>query len=357
MKILVTGNMGYVGPGVVRRLRASYPDARLTGLDMGYFANILAGPVTLPERRLDVQYFGDVRQPPPEALQGVDAVIHLAAISNDPMGTRFERATLDINHLATVALAAKAKAAGASRFVFASSCSVYGSAGEDSRSEDSAVEPLTAYSRSKVLAEQSLAQLATNGFRVTCLRFATACGPSDRLRLDLVLNDFVAEAMISKTVRVMSDGTPWRPLIDVRDMARAFEWAIGRSGGDDFLIVNVGADEANYQVRDLAEAVAGVIPGTDVWVNPDAAPDRRSYRVSFARFRALAPDFVPRVGLRETVTDLVDTLETTGLRDAVGVRSRFVRLHILSELRSLGLLDAELAWTPPQLVQSISGSA
>jgi nucleoside-diphosphate-sugar epimerase len=346
MNILVTGNMGYVGPGVVQQLRTSYPEARLIGLDMGYFATALAGTDMLPECRVDVQYFGDVRRPPFAALHRVDTVVHLAAISNDPMGNRFERVTLDINRGATVALATQARALGASRFVFASSCSVYGSAGDEPRTEESAVEPLTAYSRSKVLAERDLAELATRDFQVTSLRFATACGMSERLRLDLVLNDFVAEAMVSKTVRVMSDGTPWRPLIHVRDMARAMDWAITRGDREGaFLAVNVGADEANYQVKDLAAAVAKVIPGAEIWVNPNAGPDRRSYRVNFARFRRLAPAHQPQYGLVDTIVELAEGLERMGLKDGRCPRSEFIRLDALSQLRSRGLVNEELTWT------------
>jgi nucleoside-diphosphate-sugar epimerase len=347
MRILITGNMGYVGPGVVQQLRASYPEGRLIGVDMGYFAHVLSGPGIMPECRVDVQYFGDVRRLSPEALHGVDAVVHLAAISNDPMGKHFERVTFDVNHRATVTVATLAKAAGASRFVFASSCSVYGSGSDEPRTEESAVEPLTAYSRSKVLAEVELADLASKDFTVTCLRFATACGLSERLRLDLVLNDFVAEAMISKTVRVMSDGTPWRPLIHVRDMARAIDWAVGRAAGQDhFLIVNAGADEANYQVRELAEAVAGAVPGADVWVNPKAGPDKRSYRVSFARFRELAPSHQPRYRLVDTIAELAEGMEQIGLREGTCPRSRFIRLDVLSELQRRGLVDEALTWTP-----------
>jgi nucleoside-diphosphate-sugar epimerase len=338
--------MGYVGPGVAQQLRASYPHAELVGLDIGYFATALAEAEFLPECRVDVQYFGDVRQPPPAALRDIDAVVHLAAISNDPMGKRFERVTMDVNHGATVALATRARAAGASRFVFASSCSVYGVAGDEPRTEDSSVEPLTAYSRSKVLAERDLADLATKDFQVTSLRFATACGWSERLRLDLVLNDFVAEAMVSKTVRVMSDGTPWRPLIHVRDMARAIDWAIGRvSGNEAFLTVNAGADEANYQVKDLATAVAKVVPGAEIWMNPNAGPDRRSYRVNFARFQRLAPAHQPRYGLVDTIVGLAEGLERMRFKDGRRPRSEFIRLDALAHLQGRGLVDEELAWT------------
>jgi nucleoside-diphosphate-sugar epimerase len=347
VKILVTGNMGYVGPGVVEQLRRSYPEAELAGLDMGYFAAGLTGATVLPESRLDVQHFGDVRRVSSEILHGVDAVVHLAAVSNDPMGNRFEKVTLDINHRATLELAAQARAAGVSSFVFASSCSVYGAAEDSARTEDSPVAPLTAYARSKVLAEQGLADLAGARFRVTCLRFATACGWSDRLRLDLVLNDFVAAALAEKVVRIQSDGTPWRPLIHVRDMARAIDWAVARDrSAGDFVVTNVGADDWNHQVRDLATAVAKVVPGVDIWINPDAVPDRRSYRVSFERFRRLAPAHQPAYDLVSTVTELADGLQRVGFADAGFRSSALIRLNVLAALRAGGLLDDELRWTP-----------
>jgi nucleoside-diphosphate-sugar epimerase len=345
MRILVTGNMGYVGPRVVRHLRAIHPDATLIGLDMGYFGSNLSGPDIMPECRVDLQYFADSRRPPRQALEGVDAVVHLAAISNDPMGRRFERVTFAINHEATISLATAAKAAGISRFVLASSCSVYGAAGSEARTEQSAVAPLTAYAKSKILAEQGLTTLAGRGFQVTCLRFATACGMSERLRLDLVLNDFVAAALATKRVRILSDGTPWRPLIHVDDMARAIEWAIGRDRtAADFVAVNVGADEWNYQIRDLAEAVARELPGVKVSVDTDAAPDPRSYRVSFAEFRRLAPLHQPHCGLTETVRGLADGLTRMRFSDENFRESAFVRLNVLSDLRERGLLDDDLAW-------------
>ena len=163
----------------------------------------------------------------------MDAIVHLAGVSNDPIGNTFEDVTLAINHRATVELAGRAKAAGVGAFVFASSCSIYGQADDAPRVEESELGPLTAYARSKALAERDLAPLADDRFRVTCLRFATACGMSDRLRLDLVLNDFVASAIATGRIDIMSDGTPWRPLIHVADMARAIDWAIDRPGQED----------------------------------------------------------------------------------------------------------------------------
>ncbi|RZK29215.1 MAG: SDR family oxidoreductase, partial [Hymenobacter sp.] len=231
-RILLTGNMGYVGPGVVQQLRQAFPTAELIGYDLGFFAHCLTGAERLPESRLDRQVFGDVRQVPAALLAGVDAVVHLAAISNDPMGKAYEEVTMEVNHQAGIELARQAKAAGVRAFVFASSCSIYGMGGEDAKTETSSVNPLTAYARSKVASEQDLAPLADDDFVVTCLRFATACGWSDRLRLDLVLNDFVASAVATGEISILSDGTPWRPLIHVRDMARAIEWAVTREASN-----------------------------------------------------------------------------------------------------------------------------
>ncbi len=346
MKILITGNMGYVGPVVVQRLRESFPDATLIGLDTGYFAHCLTACDVLPERRVDTQYFCDVRSLPREVLADVDAVVYLAAISNDPMGTQFEGATLAVNHVAACEMAAKAKKNGTKAFVFASSCSVYGCAEDGARTEESGLNPLTAYARSKVLAEQDLAELADESFRVTCLRFATACGMSDRLRLDLVLNDFVASALVARKISILSDGTPWRPLIHVKDMARAIDWAIRRErqNGGDFLTVNVGSNEWNYQVRELAQAVSKVIPGVEININPNAQPDKRSYQVSFDKFRKLAPDFQPRVDLIGAVEDLRTGLEAMSFNDPNFRNSRFIRLNTLRQLTGLGHLTENLEW-------------
>lgn len=348
MKILITGNMGYVGPCVVRQLRASHADAILVGFDAGYFSHCLTSREVLPECRLDVQHFGDVRSVPEGLLSGVDAIVHLAAISNDPMGRKYEDVTLDVNYRATLKLAKQAKTAGVGAFVFASSCSVYGFAEEGARTEESAVNPLTAYARSKVLAERDLAELANREFKVTCLRFATACGMSERLRLDLVLNDFVAGAVAARRIDILSDGSPWRPLIDVKDMARAIEWAITRDvdAGGKFLLVNAGSDEWNYQVRELAEAVAKVIPSVEVSINKAAQPDRRSYKVDFGLFRALAPDYQPRLDLLTTIAGLRDGLEAMGFKDPNFRNSFLVRLNVLSDLERRGLLSDELRWVP-----------
>jgi len=346
MKILITGNMGYVGPLVLRRLRESDPGAELIGYDAGYFAHCLTGAARFPESRADLQYFGDIRRVPEAILQGVDAVVHLCAISNDPMGALFEDVTLAINHGASVELAQKAKRAGVKKFVFASSCSVYGFAEGGPRREEDAVNPLTAYAKSKVDTERDLALLASETFTATCLRFATACGMSDRLRLDLVLNDFVAGALSSKQINILSDGTPWRPLIHVKDMAQAIDWAVQRDhrDGGACLTVNVGSDAWNYQVKDLAAAVARLVPNVEVSINKDAQPDKRSYRVNFDKFTKLAQGFLPAVDLQSAVMDLRDGLMAMKFHDPEFRTGEFMRLVTLKRLRESGQLTDNLIW-------------
>jgi nucleoside-diphosphate-sugar epimerase len=346
MNILITGNMGYVGPALVRIARAELPDARLVGLDTGFFGHCLTGARSLPESLLDRQIFKDVRDVTADDLAGVDAVIHLAALSNDPIGKAYESLTAEINHRASVDIATMAKRAGARRFVFASSCSVYGFAEGGPRDESSELNPLTAYARSKIATERDVEGLADRDFVVTCLRFPTACGMSDRLRLDLVLNDFVAAAVASGRIEILSDGTPWRPLIDIKDMSRAMLWAIGRDpgAGGEFLSVNVGRTEWNYQIKDLAEAVRAEMPQVEVSINENAAPDKRSYQVDFSRFRALAPDHQPRVPLEQSIRELRAGLEGMGFNNHDFRNSDFMRLKVLISLCEHRRLDPDLHW-------------
>lgn len=360
VNILVTGNMGYVGAPVVARLRREWPDSRLRGLDTGYFAHCLCNPSSVPERRLDQQYFADVRELPEGALNGIDAVVHLAAVSNDPVGNAFEAVTVAVNERATVDLARRARDAGARTFVFASSCSMYGFAGEGARTEESELDPLTAYSRSKVAAERAIALLADDDFLVTSLRFGTACGLSERLRLDLVLNDFVASAVAGGKVVLLSDGTPWRPLVHVRDMARAVAWALQREteAGGPFLAVNVGSDSWNYQMRHLAEAVVAAVDGAELQLSPDAQPDRRSYRVDFGLFETLAPEHQPQVGVEETIHELVHALRAIGFQDTEFRRNpSYVRLSLLDALRRDGLLTDDLRWADAAPLAAVTPEA
>jgi nucleoside-diphosphate-sugar epimerase len=347
MKILVVGNMGYVGPGVVSQLRNKYPDSEIIGYDMGYFGNCLSNPPFLSEVKLNRQIIGDVRHFNESIMNNIDTVIYLAAISNDPMGKKYEDITLEVNYKCAIQMAKLAREKGVRTFVFASSCSMYGKADEKAKTENDELNPLTAYARSKVFAERDLKPLATERFIITCLRFATACGYSHRLRLDLVLNDFVASAVASKQITILSDGTPWRPLINVLDMARAIEWAITRSpdNGGQFLAVNAGSNEWNYTVKELAEAVAEIIPGVKISVNPDAPPDKRSYKVNFNLFKQLAPDHQPVRDLKRTIKDLKENLEAIKFDDVNFRESTLMRLKALEKLQTNNHLDENLEWT------------
>ena len=339
--------MGYVGAVLVDHFRSTFPKAELVGYDMAYFGASLINAPVLPESKLDVQVFGDVRAMTVDILKGVDVVIHLAAISNDPMGARYENITLDVNYTSTIQLAQLAKDAGSKVFVFASSCSVYGADEGIPRTEQSDLNPLTTYARSKMFAEKELQLLADDSFIVTCLRFGTACGFSKRLRLDLVLNNFVASAVALGAIKVFSDGTQWRALIHVADMARGMEWAVNRkaSNGGPFLVVNTGSDDWNYQVRELAEVVADEVSGTKIILKKDAAPDKRSYRVSFHLFKLLAPDYQPRYTLRQTIKELQKGLEGVHFRETDLENSHLMRLKVLVGLQNSEDLNDQLEWT------------
>lgn len=344
MKILITGNMGYIGPVLTREIRASLPGAEIWGFDSGYFAHCLTNASYLPECKIDHQIFGDMREFPAEILEGMDAVVHLGAISNDPMGNEYEAVTNAINDAASKNIAREAKNRGVGRFVFASSCSMYGQATGDAKAETDELNPLTAYARSKVAMEQELEQLASEDFQVTALRFATACGMSPRLRLDLVLNDFVACALTTGQITVLSDGSPWRPLIHVRDMSRAILWGLGRDVATDFLAINAGSDQWNYQIRDLATKVAELVPGTEISINTEAPPDKRSYRVNFSLYASLAPDHQPIVDIDMAVLELKTGLAAMNFADGNFRESNYMRLKMLESHIRNGTLTDDLTW-------------
>jgi nucleoside-diphosphate-sugar epimerase len=346
MKIIIAGNLGYVGPSVTNQIRKKFPDAQLIGFDIGYFTHCLSNADFIPEVKLDMQVYADIRKFPDRLLEGVDAVVDLAAISNDPMGNKFEEITLDVNYRAAVELAKKARKAGVKIFVYASSCSMYGAASDYPKKEEDELNPLTAYARSKVYTEKELAPLADDTFKITCLRFATACGFSNRLRLDLVLNDFVAGALINKEISILSDGSPWRPMINTKDMARAIEWGIIRrkENGGNFLAVNTGCNEWNNQIKPLAEAVAKVIPGCKVSINPEGSPDKRSYMVNFDLYKKLAPDHQPVHDLQTTINELRDNLIAMKFNDPRFRESNYIRLRVINGLQEKGYLNQKLEW-------------
>ena len=346
MKILITGNMGYIGPVVIQQLRAAYPGAVLIGYDLGLFGRNLTNTEILPECRVDLQYFNDIRSFPASILPEIDVIVHLAAISNDSIGNNYQDVTMDVNYRASTNLAVLAKKAGVKTFVFASSCSVYGAAAYKLTSEESPVNPLTAYAESKVLTEKALETLADQNFKVTCLRFATGCGMSERLRLGLILNNFAAEALALKKISVSGDGNPWRALINVKDMALAVDWAISRdiSAGGEYLVVNIGHDGGNYQIKELAEAVAEILPDCEVSINKDTPADKRSYKVNFALFQSLAPNFQPQYDLHSSVRELVEGLKAMGFNDQNFGDSNLVRLKVLENLRGKNLITERLTW-------------
>lgn len=346
MRIVVTGCSGYVGPFVTRALRSSTSRAELIGIDAGFFAAQHEGEGPSPMVDMDEVHFVDVRDVKSHHFRGVTSVIHLAALSNDPMGDRYAELTHEVNQVQTIRIAEIARNEGVRFFTFASSASVYGAGSSVPRTESSELAPQTAYARSKVDSELGLQQLANRDFLVTCLRFATACGWSPRIRLDLVLNDFVAAAITTGVITVLSDGTPWRPLIHVRDMARAIEWSVSaeREVLDPYLLTNVGREDWNYQVRDLAEAVAKTIGGIQVHINREAQADARSYRVDFERWRGLAPNHQPVETLEGTIRELADHLRQLRDLDAGFRGSPRVRLHQLQQLRDHGYLDENLRW-------------
>lgn len=339
--------MGYVGSILTQYLKKKYPEIQLIGYDAGYFGHSLTGTNFIPERVISVQNFGDIRDINEQMLRGVDAVVHLAGISNDPIGKEFEDVTEDINRHASLKLAKMAIKEGVKNFIFASSCSMYGQVDGGSRKETDKTNPLTAYARSKIGTEEDLKNISLRDMIFTSLRFATACGWSERLRLDLVLNDFVACAISSGEITVLSDGTPWRPLIDVEDMSRAIDWAITRKkdNGGQYLAINAGKNSSNYQVKDIASAVAELIPKTKISINKDAPPDKRSYSVDFNLYEKLAPEFQPIITLDQSICRLRDGfLKMNFTNKNFRESTYFMRLYTLREHIKNNRLGKDLRW-------------
>ncbi|GIW43245.1 MAG: NAD-dependent dehydratase [Candidatus Binatia bacterium] len=337
-RVVVTGSRGYIGAIVVSELRALQYE--VIGLDAGWFDR-WAWQNRADAGRGNV----DIRDVDAQMLRGAFAVVHLAALSNDPLGSLDPGLTEDINALATARLAQAALAAGVERFVLASSCSVYGAAGADWVDEGSPLRPLTPYADSKCVAERAVVGLAGGGFVPVILRFATVFGFSPSMRLDLVANNLAAWALATGEVRLQSNGRAWRPLVHVRDVARAVVASLrAPAPAVSGQVINVGSNENNFTVASLAEAVSAATDGARILVGRGAAEDHRSYRVRFDKLAALLPSAVPRVSIEQGLAEIVSKLQEKGIDEAQLTRGEFSRLHQLRCLREGGELDNRLRW-------------
>ena len=345
MKILVTGNLGYIGSYLGKYLKERIHGITLVGYDVGFFMQSTTLNDRPIDRYYDIQYYGDVRDIADGFLNGFDVLVNLAAISNDPMGNQFERVTEEINRATVVRLTKYAVNNGVRHVVFASSCSMYGAASDQPKTEKDKTNPLTAYARSKIGVEEDVMSEYLNGTIFTALRFSTACGLTPRTRLDLVLNDFVISAIKYKKISILSDGTPWRPLIHVHDMCRAIEWAISRNDQyNNIQAVNIGSNKWNYQVKELAEAVSESIGNIEVEINPNAPPDKRSYQVDFGLFEKIAPNYLPMKTLSETIEELYSGLKSIHIDEPDFRQSKYIRLQVLQHLINSSLIDKDLRY-------------
>jgi len=337
MKVLVTGHRGYIGVEMVPALRAAGHE--VVGLDTGFYDECdFAAP---PDRVESLTV--DLRDVTPALFEGVDAIAHLGALSNDPLGDLNASLTYDINLHASVRLAEAAKEAGVSRYLFASSCSLYGAGGEGLLDETAEFNPVTPYGESKVRVEQEVGKLADESFSPVYLRNATAYGVSLRLRADIVVNNLVGHAVTTGKVLMQSDGSPWRPLVHIRDIIAAFVACLAAPReaihNEAF---NVGKEGENYRIREVAEIVQEVVPDCEIAFAEGASPDTRNYRVDFSKIRRHVPEFEPEWTVRRGVEELYQAFTGAGLDEATWSDWRYYRLPTIRHLQEEGRMDTEL---------------
>jgi nucleoside-diphosphate-sugar epimerase len=340
MRVLITGHDGYIGSVLAPKIREAGHD--VVGLDSHLFEGCALGraPEKMPAKHMDVR---DVDL---EDLRGFDAVIHLAALSNDPMGDLDPARTFEINHMGSVHIARLAKQAGVGRFIFSSSCSLYGAASpDDLLTESASFNPVTPYGESKVLVERDVSEMADDDFSPTFLRNATVYGYSPRLRLDLVVNDLVASACATGEILIKSDGTPWRPLVHVEDVAGAFLAALEapREAVHNEAF-NIGRTQENHQIRDVAEMVRVAVTKSRVTYAEGGGPDERCYRVDFSKAEDSLPHFRPRWTVQEGVRQLADAYSRHGLKASDLSSPQFIRLRRIQALLDAGELAPDLRW-------------
>lgn len=321
--ILIIGNLGYVGSKLTEMI--DYKKYFVYGLDIGLFKNQTIYK-NFKEKNVK-QYYCDVRNLNKEILKNKHIIIYLAAISNDPMGQKFKKITHDINYKTTIKIAKLAKKLGTECFIFASSCSVYGSFGSKSKKENFKLNPLTVYAKSKIYSEKALKKISSRKFKIFSLRFATACGESSRLRLDLVLNDFVYSALYNKEIKILSDGKPYRPLIDVRDMSRAIIFCFSYEKiKKKYLCINTGSNSWNFTILELAKKVSKVLGNVPLKVMSENPSDKRSYKVNFDAFKKIAPNNYPKMKIDDTIRNLKKKMMLKKFK-----KDELIRLNILNK--------------------------
>ena len=337
MRVLLTGHKGYIGTALAPMLLDAGHDVH--GLDSDIFSRCTYGddPKSIPET------IKDIRDVTIDDVKGFDAVLHLAGLSNDPLGDLNADLTYEINHRASVRIAALAKEAGVKRFIFSSSCSNYGAGGDDLLTEDGDLNPVTPYGKSKVLVEQDVSKLADNTFCPLYLRNATAYGVSPRLRFDLVLNNLVAWAYTTGAVRLKSDGTPWRPIVHIEDISRAFVATLHAPTDKVYnRAFNVGVPGENFRIREIAEIVRDAVPNSEVSFAPDASPDKRNYRVDCSLAQREVPEFKPQWTVRKGAAELYEAYKSNGLTLEEFEGKRYKRIDHVRMLMADGIIDDQL---------------